>query len=530
MQTPYAAPSPGQTPVQTPLEMAAEFTPMPLRARGVLETLDLTIKVFRRYAGVLLAWSALIIGVCGTIGMFGAISAGKSMIEQASSGYSGGLAAEQIASLMFSSLGAMFLSFFCFPLIIGASACCVAGAVRGQRIRFTQCWSFTRPRYWSMLGQTLLAVLVMWISLFGVMIVAGIVAALGAFVVMQLPRMVAAPLGILALVCFYVAFFVVGMLAAMWLVLVPVVVCMEENNRNANAMSRALALLRGNWRRAAGLMLLAWLGILAVASITQAPFAYFMSGATTPSSGLIGATFVVQMIVWLGMLPFYTLLVTLFYLDARVRNEALDLEWSSHTGTPQATAQNVTAPNMTAPAAPANFYPQAMQPVSSVDEANVARSDASVWSGGTQNLAPMSLEAFTPQGITSQNTAPHTIQNSDENAFQPARQTQPLTDSSIETNSISPLFVAESSTRIVPSAPILNAETQTPLLSAPLTNAIFETSPIENSPVAVPENSATPETCPQCGAAVTATQTFCMNCGARLARQNNAGNSSGFGA
>jgi hypothetical protein len=42
--------------------------------------------------------------------------------------------------------------------------------------------------------------------------------------------------------------------------MVPVVVCMEENRRSSGAISRALALMRGGWWRAAGLMFLIGLG------------------------------------------------------------------------------------------------------------------------------------------------------------------------------------------------------------------------------------------------------------------------------
>ena len=534
MQTPYVAPSP----IQTTMEAPPEFTPMPLRARGVLETLDLSIKVFRRYAGVLLAWSALIIGVCGTVGIFGAISAGKSMMDSSAYGYSSGAAATQMASLMLSSLGAMSLSFFCFPLIIGAAACCVAGAVRGQRIRFSQCWSFTKPRYWSMLGQTLLAILMLWVSMIGVIIVIAIVAALGVAVVTQLPGMVAVPLGIIVAVCFYAGFFVLMMLAAMWIVLVPVVVCMEQNNRGSNALGRAMSLLRGNWRRAAGLMLLVWLGMLIVGGISQAPFAVMMRDQSSPSGALIGVTFVMQMIVWLGLMPFYTLIITLFYLDARVRNEALDLEWSSHTGTPQqapntfapamtnitqqnmtaqnataqnATAQNVTAQNVTAQNVTPNFYPQVAHAVSPADKANIARPDAAVWNASTQDLASMPLESFAPQRVAPASDA--SISNDGAFTSTSPKTTQPLSETLANDVAVSSATSSTGYQAATGSAPPFETTA----------NTAFET------PIASGQNAQETAKCPQCGAEVSASQTFCMNCGARLSRPDNAGHSTGFG-
>lgn len=522
---------------------------MPLRARGVLETLDLTIKVFRRYFKVLLAWSALSIGVCAIVALFGVVSAGRSLMSSASGFPFSGISGTVMASLMLSSLGASALAFFCYPLMVGASACCVAGAVRGQNIKFAQCWSFSRPRYWSMLGQTFLAFLVMWLGAIGAAIAFGLVIALGVFTLSALPGFMAGLVGIIGAIFLYAAFFVMMMLAAMWLVLVPVVVCMEENNRNSNALGRALSLLRGNWRRAAGLMLLVWVAFILVGLIFQAPLTLLGSSARRSGSLLVGGSFLLQMLFLLAGMPFYTLLVSLFYIDARVRNEALDLEWSSHVGTPHNAPDgtiNATL-NTAAGAGQSNFYPPVARATSTADAANIARADASVWNASPEELASMPIEAFTPQRVAPTETPVAPV--FDERGYNIAQtqspptqllQPQPLQSQPLQTGDVSSSFAApveptqpQSSTRF--------AQENAPL-STSATNASDSSEAVAPSSVA-PSNhagalsnnalsadAAAPQAtvkCPQCGAEVAASQTFCMNCGHRMARRNDA---MGFGA
>ncbi len=524
---------------------------MPLRARGVLETLDLTIKVFRRYFKVLLAWSALSIGVCAIVGLFGAVSAGRSLMSSASGFPFSGISGTVMASLMLSSLGASALAFFCYPLMVGASACCVAGAVRGQNIKFAQCWSFSRPRYWSMLGQTFLAFLVMWLGAIGVAIAFGLVIALGVFTLSALPGFMAGLVGIIGAIFLYAAFFVMMMLAAMWLVLVPVVVCMEENNRNSNALGRALSLLRGNWRRAAGLMLLVWVAFILVGLIFQAPLALLGSSAGRSGSLLVGGSFLLQMLFWLAGAPFYTLLVSLFYIDARVRNEALDLEWSSHVGTPHNASDGTTnaALNTAAGAGQSNFYPPVARDTSSADAttadaANIVRPDAAVWNASPEELASMPIEAFTPQRVAP--TEAPVTPVFDERGYNIAQtqspqtqllQPQPLQSQPLQTGDVSSSFAApveptqpQSSTRFAQeNAPLSTSASNAsdssgavaPSSVAPSNHA----GALSNNALSADADAAAPQAtvkCPQCGAEVAASQTFCMNCGHRMVRRDDA--------
>jgi hypothetical protein len=42
-----------------PQAHASEFAPLPVRARGVLDILDLALRLYKRYFWVLIGWSAL---------------------------------------------------------------------------------------------------------------------------------------------------------------------------------------------------------------------------------------------------------------------------------------------------------------------------------------------------------------------------------------------------------------------------------------------------------------------------------------
>ena len=110
---------------------ASTLPALPVRRRETLEIFDTSLKLYRRYFWVLLGWSALVSGV----------------------------ALVPILSY--------FAFIFALPVLYGAVSCCVAAAVRGQRVKFSQCWAFTKPRYWSLVGTTLLSYLV----LFGIYIV-----------------------------------------------------------------------------------------------------------------------------------------------------------------------------------------------------------------------------------------------------------------------------------------------------------------------------------------------------------------------
>ena len=284
-----------------------------------MEVLDIAVRVFKQYLWVLLGWSALV--VVGTT---------------------------VLSFLPGIGVAAILLT----PIIVGTCVCCLAAAVRGQTVSFNQCWQFTKSRFGPMLGMYLLALIITFgiflaLVIVGGLLVWGIIAAssgnssagaVGGIVI----GLVGGLGGLLLFSCMVI-----------WMSFVMIVVCMEEDKRGTPALRRAYDLLRGHWGRILGLVTLLGLAMLALLFIFWA--AGFMlfglasisdlaTGRVFDDSRMWGALsvfgfgYIALQIVWN---PVFYLTLTLFYLDLRIRKEALDLEWSAHTTTPELDAREL---------------------------------------------------------------------------------------------------------------------------------------------------------------------------------------------
>jgi len=321
------------------------FSPFPLRARGLLEIFDAAIKLYKQYFWVLLGWSAIV------------------------------SSASIVGSLI--PLGG-FAGLFLSPLSIGSIICCTAAAVRGNNVEFGQCWRFTQPRYWTMLGMHLVASLLAFIVL-GIVtaVVVGICVA-GAFGLQSAELAVQIGAGILAFIVFGGILTLLGTVFFSWVSLVPIVICMEEDKRGTAALSRAYELLKGHWLRITSLMAIVGLGMAALLGILCGAAALIVGfgqigdalqgrGGETTALWLGIATMGLAYIV-LAMIctPLYYLILTVFYLDIRVRQEALDLEWTAHVTTPVATNETVLPGFIPTPSAPeysaSGFAPSGFSP------------------------------------------------------------------------------------------------------------------------------------------------------------------------
>lgn len=362
--------------MQAPPEAA--FAPMPLRVRGVLENLDVSIKAFKQYFWVMVAWAAIVNG---------------------------------INSIPFVSY---FSWFFTPPLIIGAAACCVAAAVRGQRVSFVQCWRFTQPRFWSIVGMHVCALLVagLVVGLLGGMALLAVVA--GAYLFGSAPGNVTTTVIVIASVIGLVLFGIAVTALTAWHTLVGIVACMEDDKRNTSALARAWELLRGQWWPVISLMMLLGLGVVVLWLIIGA--AGLMMGGLSAARDLFNGTpsdanslialvgfFFSSWLVMTFYTPIHYLAMTLVYLDLRVRKEALDIEWTAHQTAPtplaswDATPTSPTSFNgMAAQGAPSTVAPPPAHWVADPD-ATPAQSTLD---------APDTLAGQTPQVIVSPSTTP----------------------------------------------------------------------------------------------------------------------------
>jgi len=294
------------------------FAPLPLRPRGTLEILDTSVKVYKRYFWVLVAWSAIVnaFSAVGFIPILSVLS---------------------------------YLAIFLTPLMTGPVACAIAAAVRGQTVSFKAGWEFTKPRYWSMLGFYLLALVIAGGIFLALMLVCGVIVLLGFLIFKNASGAIQATMSVIAALVLGTAVTIVGLVVTIWMSMVPIVVAMEEDKHNTQALARAFQLLRGQWMRLVGLMTVLGLGMLVLMGILGGTAAVLIGiptikdlfmGRTTDASVWMGVagflgSYTVLLIIYS---PIYYLIITLFYLDMRVRKEALDLEWADHTSAPPAGA------------------------------------------------------------------------------------------------------------------------------------------------------------------------------------------------
>jgi len=324
-------------PIPVPQPPTLEFAPLPVRARGVLDILDLALRLYKRYFWVLVGWSAL--------------------------------------AAVLNVFGRSLLYVFVWPLLSGAAVCCVAAAIRGQRVRFGHCWQFTQPRYWPLVGVVFSSFLIC----LGIFLLLGLACAAlfigGALLLDNAPAGLKLTITIIGGILLLIIGGIVTTALMIWQGMVPIVACMEEDKRDRTALARAYHLLSGHWVRMIvmltiigliGLVLYAIL--LAVVGSLTGLFTGFsrmgdlFSGRESPEkimdslmSFYVGLLFF-QVLLSTLWSPLHHLILTLFYLDIRVRKEALDLEWTAYASAATPAATNAAAPTSTAIGGAAPVY------------------------------------------------------------------------------------------------------------------------------------------------------------------------------
>ena len=288
----------------TPETSLSPLPALPVRQRGTLEIVDTALKLYRRYFGVLMAWSAL------------------------------------VAVVMLIP----YVAIFAYPLGVGSCACCIAAAVRGQRITFGQVWDFTKPRYGALLSLTLLSFLLMGVAFSVIYLASALLTVAGAWLLSAInaPTVVSVGAGIIGVLLALIIGSVASVMAYAWLGLVPIIVCLEDNMRGIGALGRAWELMKGSWGRVLGLSTLLTLAITAVMAIVGGLLGLFGAGLNVFSSDAPESAFIALGLSVFGFFalfflfwnPIQNLILAVLYLDLRVRKEALDLEWSSYNSTP----------------------------------------------------------------------------------------------------------------------------------------------------------------------------------------------------
>ena len=382
---------------------------LPVRQRGTLEIVDTAMKLYRRYFGVLMGWSALsaLLLVVGSSATCGA--------------------------------GAVLV----YPLIPGSCACAVAAAVRGQRITFAQVWDFTKPRYGALLLLTFLSFLLMSVAFFAIFLISALVTVASAWLLSSVGASDSASvgIGIIGSLLAYGIGSVLSMVAYAWLGLVPIIACLEDDKRGVVALGRAWDLMKGSWGRVLGLSTLLTVAIVAVMGIVGGALALFGQSLDVFSSGASESAFIALGLGVFGFFalfflfwnPIQTLVLSVLYLDLRVRKEALDLEWTSYASTP------APVENSALQAAPATINPfddsganAAQSPAPMQPPANVAPAEVS-----SLEVSPAAIFAPTPTRPPAPATQPDAATDA-----QPVSLSKPPTSFAPETTDFSSSFSA----------------------------------------------------------------------------------------
>ena len=276
---------------------------IPLRPLALGEILDGAITTMRRYPALVLGMSAAVALVAGVVNVVASAAmmddlsalANADPDELTGDDVLSALSATLIASgvgLLVTVLGTMFLTGF-LMVVVGR-------AVLGQPIDLGTVLRELKPRLPPLLGLTLLVTLVVL-------------------------------LGTLACV-----------LPGIWLYVglalaVPVLIL--ENTTIRGAMSRSWQLVKGNWWRIFGILLLAAVLVTLISMVISLPFSLFSGGLSSFSGELTETTFSGLLAQGVGDVlattittPFSAIVSALLYVDQRMRREGMDISLARAAG------------------------------------------------------------------------------------------------------------------------------------------------------------------------------------------------------
>ncbi|MCX9190205.1 hypothetical protein C3Y87_02005 [Carbonactinospora thermoautotrophica] len=321
-----------------PAPPAAKPGVVPLRPLGVGEILDGAISCIRTYPRITLGLSAIVMTAATVLQLlvswvvFQDLQTAITELRGTRTPTPGQLAAILSPSLITFSTELVVIGLATLVLT-GILTYVVSRAVLGRPVTLGESWDAVRPRLLPLFGLTLLVQLIVTAGVLGPW-VPGAVSAL---------TLGASPLTVLLLVLAFPVMVVVGpYLYVTFSLATPALIL--EKQPVLKAMGRSRRLVRGNWWRVFGILLLSAILVILIQSVLAAPFtligqliatalsggpasdstAYFLIATAIASIGNILALTVVS--------PFAAAVVVLLYVDLRIRREALDLELARAAG------------------------------------------------------------------------------------------------------------------------------------------------------------------------------------------------------
>ena len=291
------------------------MSPHNIRPLGFGEILDGAFTLYRRNLAAFLLTALIPIGVMAAVfGVFG-VGAAVAMASGDPAGITGALG----AVFMLVIAGALMYTVMWGGLTHEASEAYLGRPVTvgdGMRTGFRKALPI--------IGAGLVATILIAIAVVALMLVAGVITAVGMGSGSPAVMVVLGAISVLVALAVYM-----GIIALLFAIVPAIVV---ENKGPIEAVGRSIDLARGALGRVVGLMvvtiLITYLPVMAVTFLTGG-FASIADPTVVPSAGQV----VTQQLLGLGVsvltTPFLVAVIVLLYFDRRVRTEALDVQMAA---------------------------------------------------------------------------------------------------------------------------------------------------------------------------------------------------------
>ena len=304
---------------------------MPLRPLGLGELLDGAVALVRRYPRPTLGLSAAIAVVTTLLNVpFLLAYLDSPLLQPGAVGPGGSVDVAGEIGALSGGLGAStLLSLLSGVVLAGVITAVVGKGVLGQPMTLGAAWAAVRPQLLRLIGLALLVLLLVWgLVTVTVVVAALLVAAAGASTLLLGVPLVLA--GVVGAVHLYVR-----------LALAPSAMVLERAGV-AQSMRRSSVLVKGDWWRVFGILLLTVVITMFVSAVIQAPFearSLFgdLGGGPVDVDALdIVLSSIGQALALTVISPFAAAVSALLYVDRRMRAEGLDVSLAAAAAAPAA--------------------------------------------------------------------------------------------------------------------------------------------------------------------------------------------------
>ena len=237
-----------------------------------------------------------------------------------------------VEAVDFGSFGSLSISFLlslasslAATIATGLVVVAIGQLVINRPVESGAVWEKVRPRIWALIGVSVLPSIILYVVL-GVILVVGI-----------LLMSVSDALGVLVLVAAVIAMVVGTLLVMVRLMFAPSALILEER-KMWDAIKRSWRLSKGSFWRIFGIYLLTSIALNVIVSLISGVLGVVVGlvfGTNYDSSlGSLTGLMIVQIITGTLLASYLSAVMTLLYIDVRIRREALDIELTNAANTP----------------------------------------------------------------------------------------------------------------------------------------------------------------------------------------------------